>query len=97
MKTGNLHVNENNIEASIHLQHNERTLTFRMIGYTLHYGNHFTLKTVIDDQLFSYDGMRDPKLQLEKPPGLILACGDIFGLARTSSSLGNFFTHLTEL
>ena len=30
-------------------------------------------------------------------PGLILACGDIFGLARTSSSFGIFFTHLAEL
>ena len=32
-----------------------------------------------------------------RPPGLILACGNIFGLARTSSSLGKKFTHLTEL
>ena len=32
-----------------------------------------------------------------RPPGLILAYGDIFGLARTSSSIGIFFTHLTEL
>ena len=32
-----------------------------------------------------------------RPPGLIFACGDIFGLARTSSSLGIFFTHLTKL
>ena len=30
-------------------------------------------------------------------PGLIFACGDIIGLARTSSSLGKNFTHLTEL
>ena len=32
-----------------------------------------------------------------RPPGLILACRNIFGLARTCSSLGNFFIHLTEL
>ena len=32
-----------------------------------------------------------------RPPGLFFACRDIFGLARTSSSLGKFFTHLTEL
>ena len=32
-----------------------------------------------------------------RPPGLVLACGDIFGLARTNSSLGKKFTHLTEL
>ena len=25
------------------------------------------------------------------------ACGDIFGLAPTSSSFGNFFLHLTKL
>ena len=29
--------------------------------------------------------------------GSSLACGDIFGLARTSSSLGIIFTHLKEL
>ena len=27
-----------------------------------------------------------------RPPGLILACRDIFGLARTSSRFGNFHT-----
>ena len=32
-----------------------------------------------------------------RPPGLVFACSDIFGLARTISSFGNFFTHLTEL
>ena len=32
-----------------------------------------------------------------RPPGLILECGDIFGLPRRSSSLGKFFTHLAEL
>ena len=32
-----------------------------------------------------------------RPPGLILACGDIFGLARAISSFGKNFTHLTEL
>ena len=31
-----------------------------------------------------------------RPPGLIFG-RDIFGLARTSSSLGKYFTHLTEL
>ena len=35
--------------------------------------------------------------KLEDPQGWFLACGDIFGLARTSSSLGKNFTHLTEL
>ena len=29
-----------------------------------------------------------------RPPGLILVCGDIFGLARISSIFGNSFTHL---
>ena len=33
--------------------------------------------------------------ETERPPGLILACGDIFGLARTISSLRKIFTHLT--
>ena len=32
-----------------------------------------------------------------RPPGLIFACGDIFGLARTGSILGKKFTHLTKL
>ena len=32
-----------------------------------------------------------------RPTGLNLACGDIFGLARTSSSFRKIFTHLTEL
>ena len=32
-----------------------------------------------------------------RPPGLIFACGNIFSLARTSSSLGKIFTHLTKL
>ena len=32
-----------------------------------------------------------------RPPGLIFGIWDIFGLARTSSSLGKIFTHLTEL
>ena len=30
-------------------------------------------------------------------PGLIFECRDIFVLAWTNSSLGKFFTHLTEL
>ena len=32
-----------------------------------------------------------------RPPELIFGLWDIFGLARTSSSLGKKFTHLTEL
>ena len=32
-----------------------------------------------------------------RPPRLILACGDIFDLARTRSSFGKNFTHLTKL
>ena len=32
-----------------------------------------------------------------RSPGLILVCGDIFGLAWTGSSFGKKFTHLTEL
>ena len=32
-----------------------------------------------------------------RPLGLNLASRDIFGLARTSSSFGKVFTHLTEL
>ena len=32
-----------------------------------------------------------------RPPGLIFGMWDIFGLARTSSSFGKNFTHLTEL
>ena len=32
-----------------------------------------------------------------RPPGLILACGDIFGLAWTSSSLRKYLPHLTKL
>ena len=32
-----------------------------------------------------------------RPPGLIFGMWDILGLARTSSSLGKKFTHLTEL
>ena len=32
--------------------------------------------------------------ETERPPVLILAGGNIFGLARTSSSFGIFFTHL---
>ena len=35
--------------------------------------------------------------KLEDPKGRFWACGDIFGLARTSSSLGIFFTHLMKL
>ena len=32
-----------------------------------------------------------------RPPGLIFGMWDIFDLARTSSSFGKIFTHLTEL
>ena len=35
--------------------------------------------------------------KLEDPQSWFLVCGDIFGLARTSSSFGKILTHLTEL
>ena len=35
--------------------------------------------------------------ETRRPPGHILACRGIFGLARTSSSLGKKFTPTTEL
>ena len=35
--------------------------------------------------------------ETDRPPGLIFGMWEYFGLARTSSSFGNFFTHLTKL
>ena len=67
IETGNLQVNEYIIDPYIKLKHEQKMLTFRHIGHTLIYGNHFTLKTFLDEQFVSYDGIRNPKIQIELP------------------------------
>ena len=68
LEMGNLKVSERDIEKCISLTHNDRLLSFNLIGYTLLFGNHFSLKTYIDDIMYHYDGMRYPKIQVEKSP-----------------------------
>ena len=62
---GNLKVAERDIERCTFLTHNDRLLSFHLIGYTLLNGSHFSLKTYIDNILYHYDGMRNPKIQQE--------------------------------
>ena len=56
-------------------------------------GSPFIETPLIEVALYIYTGLIE---ETGRPPRLILACGDIFGLARTSSSFGKNFTHLTS-
>ena len=66
IEAGNLQIDANMIDNVINMDHGNKMLTFKHIGYTLIYGNHFTLKTFVNQDLVSYDGMRNPKIQINE-------------------------------
>ena len=57
---------ERKIDNYINFEHDNRLLKFKHIGHTMIYGNHFTLKTYLNDELVSYDGIRNPKIQIDE-------------------------------
>ena len=62
----NLQMNSSLTDNFIHMEHDNRLLNLKHIGHTLIYGNHFTLQTYINEELVSYDGMRNPKIQIDE-------------------------------
>ena len=67
IEAGHLRVEVNDIDPYITLEHEDTILTFKHIGHSLIYGNHFTLQTFINEKLVSYDRIRSPKIQVEEP------------------------------
>ena len=66
IEAGNLQMNESLIDEYLNMEHDNELLTFKHIGHTLIYGIHFNLKTYVNEELVSYDGMRHPKIQIEE-------------------------------
>ena len=66
IEAGNLQMSASWIDNYINLEHDNRLLKFKHIGHTMIYGNHFTLKTYLNDELVSYDGIRNPKIQIDE-------------------------------
>ena len=66
LELGNLEVFEEKIEKKIQLAHQNKLQYFQLIGYTLLFGNHFTLKTFIGTNCYHYDGMRKKKILFEE-------------------------------
>ena len=66
IEAGNLQMSVSWIDNYINLEHDNRLLKFKHIGHTMIYGNHFTLKTYLNDELVSYDGIRNPKIQIDE-------------------------------
>ena len=65
LELGNLEVFEDKIEKKIQLAHQNKFQYFQLIGYTLLFGSHFTLKTFIGTNCYHYDGMRKKKYYLK--------------------------------
>ena len=50
---------ESMIETILSIAHMDQIITYRLLGYTLLSGGHFSLKTYIEGKLYCYDGMED--------------------------------------
>ena len=59
LELGNLEVFEEKIEKKIQLAHQNKLQYFQLIGYTLLFGNHFTLKTFIGTNCYHYQRRRN--------------------------------------
>ena len=66
LELGNLKVLEEKIEEKIHIIHQDKLQHFKLLGYTLLFGNHFTLKTFIGKNRYHYDGMKNKKIISEE-------------------------------
>ena len=48
---------ESMIETSLSIRHKDNLVVYKLLGYTLLAGGHFTLKTCIDGKFYHYDGI----------------------------------------
>ena len=56
-------IREINIENQIYVPHDKDILHYSLLGYTIHHGLHFSLRTKLQDDWYAYDGVERPKLQ----------------------------------
>ena len=66
LEIGHLHVQctipQDQIDDNIWIKHKAEQLHYSLIGYTIHTGLHFYLKTKHEDCWYIYDGLENPKL-----------------------------------
>ena len=58
---------ENDIEDEIYISHNGKRIRYSLLGYTIHTGLHFSMKTRLRDCWYIYDGIEQPKLKRVLP------------------------------
>ena len=51
------------IDKSLSIRHDERTLNYTLVGFTLVMGNHFNLIIRLNELWYRYDDMLKPKLR----------------------------------
>ena len=56
-------IREINIENQIYVPHDKDILHYSLLGYTIHHGLHFSLRTKLQDDWYAYDGIERPKLK----------------------------------
>ena len=56
-------IREINIENQIYFPHDKDILHYSLLGYTIHHGLHFSLRTKLQDDWYAYDGIERPKLK----------------------------------
>ena len=66
LEIGHLHMNhsihQHQIEDNLSIIHNGKRLVYSLIGFTIHAGLHFFMKTKYDCCWYIYDGLENPKL-----------------------------------
>ena len=50
---------ESMIETSLSIKHKDNLVVYKLLGYTLLSGGHFTLKTYIDGKFYYYNGITE--------------------------------------
>ena len=67
LEVGHLHMKQpihpNQIDDILFLKHKDSFLQYNLIGYTVHAGLHFNMRTNYDGIWYQYDGMDNPKIR----------------------------------
>ena len=53
----------NNMEEYIHITHTRSRLKYALLGFTIHAGLHFFMRTCLHGEWYMYDGIKSPKLR----------------------------------
>ena len=69
---------ETEIENQINIIHNQDQLHYSLLGYTVHSGLHFTMRTKLKDEWYPYDGIERPEVKRVDSSPYMPSLGQIY-------------------